>query len=806
MKKKHLFLFLFLLISAVLTAQRTITKTYKSNTKAGQVYVLQNWGEYDGYNNCSKYFYISVPKSASYYISALCTMREDEKYKVYVDGTALEYMYPKHPGWQTAGITNQSVYLTPGKHTIRFAASGPMVPMVEEIFLYNYPPETGRAGVPETDGFFEKVNRLRQPSTVLAAPPAEDNSTGRVLPNPEGMYDHDVDASFMYSHFSWIYLTAGTHKFATANSNTLRTIAVFDPANFAYSWASSTGGPNGEADLRFVAPVAGFYALQLRPYPNTPGVAHIVYNGSLLVYEAIVGGRMYEMSQAYTGEINFFTTKLTRGDTRMMVSSYIATDIRGYNDDYTGGGGDWKWEYASRIKKDFGAQQIRYAYICAYSPTADGECDVYMGNGNSPVNQANYPEFPLLKPDDAILSSNTGYYNCIGWSGGMTQWIWPPSNYSLYNNCWNNGLACFDGFYGNQPARFPGAWTYTRTGATEANSVVDLWALLGSYTHGSVRKPGNDHPHGYDWESKPGGTPRTMHPRYALTNLNYAYGAVVNYYIPTGGYARNPAARPGEAQVAYATDADAVKAGVAVFEHAKLSTVSSSKLNQLVQRTDADITAKFNQLYEAWKKTWAVNAVYSDPAMYCRNEEHKAMEHFGLQHTRTVLPLIFDRYVNENDHLVGELMWTLTRNTYGKLLDDVKNEWRSNPNDAAGRYRIRSDHDNGVLYVEKILQQWQEQPQEQTLTETTTVVVSPNPVRDRLTVQLTLAKGARVSVKVISGQTRQSRMLQAETMLAAGQHRFNMDITGMAGASGDIIAIQVMVDGVVKTVKVLVTK
>jgi hypothetical protein len=51
-----------------------------------------------------------------------------------------------------------------------------------------------------------------------------------------------------------------------------------------------------------------------------------------------------------------------------------------------------------------------------------------------------------------------------------------------------------------------------------------------------------------------------------------------------------------------------------------------------------------------------------------------------------------------------------------------------------------------------------------------------------------------------------NKVLQPETLLPAGTHRFSMDITSFTGATGDIIAVQVVVDGVMKTVKVLVTK
>ncbi|MEQ1678001.1 MAG: hypothetical protein ABL876_14935 [Chitinophagaceae bacterium] len=437
------------------------------------------------------------------------------------------------------------------------------------------------------------------------------------------------------------------------------------------------------------------------------------------------------------------------------------------------------------------------------SSSSTGTSDVYLGNPNSNVYGTNYSEFPLLTADDAIKAANSsGIYNCISWSGGITaSWSWPPSAYSTYN-CSSSGMdiVCFDNFYNNNPVRYPGAWNYTRTGANVNNSVVDVWALNGYFTHASVKKPGNNHPHGYDWESKPGGLARTFHPRNALTNLSFGYGAVVNYYIPTGTYARNGSPVP-----SFDTDADAVRAGVAVFENAKLTAAATQKLNTLMKKTAASFSADFNELYAAWKKTWDANAIYSDPAMYCKNPEHDALAKLALQNPRQAMLLVFDKFVG-GDHLIGELMWTLTKEKYAYLLTEVKTERAANPNDAQGRYKVHGDHDNGVLYVEKILKLLEAEADVTTLAGAINVTVSPNPVKDRLTVQVITDKSASISVKAISAQTRLTKVLQAETVLPAGTHRFTMDVAGFAGNTGDIIAVQVMVDGVLKTVKVLVTK
>lgn len=805
MRKNILFLFCFLQLSLnVLQAQtQTPTKHYPSGARAGYGTLLYEFGQYNTDKTLSRIYVVDISRADKYYLTFLCNAQRGDKLLVQVDGAYNQVYYPGRDGWQTGAITTESVYMTSGKHTISFTSSASsQVPMVEEISLGTTVPAVGRGSDPNA-AFLEKVNSLQQQPLARTPTVAEAGDlTSKVLPNPEGKYDHALDTNFTYSHFSTIYLGVGYHTFTTTGSTVSRSLTIFNTSNYNQSWSNVNGGAGGESYLNIYVSQASLFYIMLRPYPSGTGVTNIIYNGTTLVSNAVVGGRSYAMSELKGGPLNFFTTRLTGGDTRMIASRYLASSARGYNDDYATSG-DWTWGLASRIKKDFGTDSVAYGFVCAYSPNSTGNSDVYLGNLNSTVNNVNQSVFPLLKPDDAILASNTGYYNCISWSGGVTAtWIWPPNLYSTYN-CSNSDMdiACFDHFYANQPVRYPGAWNYTRNGATVNSAVVDLWALNGHFTHGSVRKPGNNHPHGYDWESKPGGLDRTFHPRNALTNLNFGYGAVVNYYIPTGTYARNAAQA-----FSFESDVHAVKAGVAVFEHARLTETSSGKLNNMLRKADPSFAAEFNRLYEMWKQTWAANAMYSDPAMYCKNAQHEALAAFAARNPRQAMLLVFDKFVNENDHFIGQLMWTLTGAKYGKLLDEVKTERARNPNDEAGRYKIHGDHDNGVLYVEKILKQLEEEPVVTTVTETVNVVVSPNPVKDRMSVQLNLTKSARVSVQVISGQTRQTRTLQTETTLPAGNHRFNLDIAGFAGNTGDIIAVQVMVDGQLKTVKVLVNR
>lgn len=780
----------FLLASISLLAQTADKKTFTKKI-AGDVQLLNSWVEWNG-RSLEKVFTIKVAEEAKYYLSALGNFPNNSFTKIKLNDAEEGSIYTDKGDWKWVGSELDPIVLTVGTHKIKIDNGSAMAPMIDDIFFYKNAAAAARMP--------EKVNSFFQTLEVLKNGTA---SAEKVLSNPEGIYTHAVDTAFTYSNYSLVYLNPGSHQVTTSNSTITPNLLVFAYPSMSYSGGNSNGGGNGEASLSFSVAASGYYSILLRPVSNgSTGTCNILVDGNVSVSNAVIGGRRFSIPTLKGGNLNFFTCKLSSGDdTRLVVSRYSTSSARGYNDDYYNASGTFNWGYASRIKKDFsGVDSVQYAFVCAYSPTTYGTCDVYMANENSNVYKDNYPEFPLLEADDAIKAApSSGYYNCISWSGGITNtWVWPPSWASTYNCSGSStDVTCFDNFYGNNPVRYPGAKTYTRSGATSSNSLVDLWALNGTYTHGSVRKPGNDHPHGYDWESKPGGLTRTFHPRSALTNTSFGYGAVVNYYR------YDPNARMA---ATYASDEDAVKAGVAIFDNAILTDAAQAKLRLLMSKINPDFVSQFNTLYEAWNKTKEKNAIYSDPAMYCKNAEYEALAAQAKKNARNTLILTIDKYVNGNDHFIGELLWSLSKTTYERLLTEVKQERQAKPNDEQGRYRIHGDHDNGVLYVEKILKDLQPVNELPTAAELTTLTISPNPVSDNYMVKLVLAKDAMVSIKAIYTQSKQITVLQQPAKLSAGVHIFNGNIIKGFVPSGEMISIQAEIDGEIKSLKAIIIK
>lgn len=789
-------------------------KKYPRGYAIGEVSLLEQWTESDGNRSVTSYS-IDVPVSGTYSLAVVSNLQRRASIPVSIDGghTSLRIIAAE-TGWQktdaTATAKNEpGLYLSAGRHTISLGSAGNMPPLVDDL---SFSRSTSHPALDASwQRFSQRLDQLLQEKPATNKPAAdkyESSLTEKVLSNPEGNYDHAIDTAFTYSTFQFVYLTAGTtYTFSTSGSTKDPVLHLFYSTDIDNrSWSSDDYNGTWESNLVVNITSTGTYCLLVRPfYASQSGTTTILQNGVTLLANTPIAGQRFATTPR-TGDLNYFTAKLTGAsnpDTRLFTLPSTSGKITGYNDDYNNNSdGYWGWGFSSRIKKNYAAGSS-IVYVCAYSATRTGSCDVYMGNiAASLPTSGEAGNFPLLKGEDAIQSAPYDFdYNCIAWSGGITSnWIWPPSSLSTYNCGNDNLLECFDNFYKNNPIRYPGAWNYTRTGATAANAAVDLWKTVSAYTHASITKPGNSNPHGYDWESKPGSFDRTMHPRNALQNASW-YGSVSNYYKWNGTYAYIlfPIFTP-----SFKTDADAVNAGVAVFDKGVLSNGSQNKLRSMVSRTDASFISQFEALYNAWDKTKAANASLSDPSMYCKNPEFERLAALSQKNSKAAMLLVFDKFVNKGDHFIGDLLLSLTTDKYGQLLADVKKERLTTPNDAQGRYKVHGDHDNGVLYIEKILQQLDDKEIITPAEELFSVIVSPNPVKDQFTVQVTLKTASRVSVQAISAQSRVSRQLRSDIELPAGTHRFSSNTQLFGAAAGDIIAVQVRVNGVLHTAKVLV--
>ena len=670
-------------------------------------------------------FEIHVNETGEYFLNAwaLGAFTKDGvlQYEVYVDDSKspVGKLNMKKANWQTAGLeSGKSIYLTSGDHTISFKCPIPNVPMVEFIRI-SKTEQDAHISSTEYDDYVEVLKAEIAPQVEKSS--MSDSSVVSLfkeLDNPLGNYEHRIDHKFAYSYYHYFYFYAGAPvTFETKRSDPYASDPVMqlfhytDPINKG-SWTDDDGGVGPQSKISVTIPYTGYYILFIRNWRAGQAGTSDLYLYDNLYASDVPFNNYYGLrcDHSMTDELNYFTCNMeSGGDTRFWIEDQTGFPglIIAQNDDYYGDG-DFYWDYHSRVKKAFD-RSIRTGHVTAYSSYAPIKyCDLYLKCQNSTI----MGYFPNLEDDDAIMSANTnnGVYNCASWSGGITNdWIWPPQNHP--GNLWyvsGNPLASFDKFYINNPPRYEGAWNYTRSGATSSNNCVDIWAYSGTYTHASVNSkyrihsndlPANENPHGYDWESKPGGLMRTFHPRSALNGSSY--GDINKYYRWAGTYAQ------GEALAKTTGDGmtfdESISAGLTKIEIIELTESEKAKMDNLIAKLPEKLTQDFNSKYHSWKETWDDPnvAIHSDPVKYAESIEYNAFFKFCKNKGKGTWPLIFQKYIDGDIHAQMAIL-DLSESEFGSLINEIRENSR-NRYTKEGIYIAPTFRSGMMKYIKELL-------------------------------------------------------------------------------------------------------
>jgi hypothetical protein len=378
-----------------------------------------------------------------------------------------------------------------------------------------------------------------------------------------------------------------------------------------------------------------------------------------------------------------------------------------YNDDYiTIEPHDVSWGVNSRIKRKYA--QTTYGVILStyssYVPTG-ARTDLYVRCKNYP----GHPAFPNFKPNDAMISApSTGVYNCISYSGGITNiWVWPPSPSSPYYVP-GNDLASFDKFY--HSCRYNGSRHYARQGATYTNSGIDLWQTDYGFTHASISKKADGQDHAYEFESKCGGLERVFHSRHGLSGSSYGY--ISYHYIPTGaicvsgGGITDRSEEPDSLVYTIFLD-ESIANGWSVIENVEFSKEEKEKIANIIKSSlHVSEIEYFEKLYATWKKTWEENSIYSDPRKYAENKEYQSLIEFCRNKDKAGWCLIFEKY-GEGDFLNTTAIEDIVLHdnpSHYELLQTILKENEENQYDKKERFIVRNFYSNGMLFIKRLLQ------------------------------------------------------------------------------------------------------
>ena len=379
--------------------------------------------------------------------------------------------------------------------------------------------------------------------------------------------------------------------------------------------------------------------------------------------------RVYTSGNTYDS----FTANLSSAtvDPVMFIVSGLSTANRkviGFNDDYHNyvSPGDHSWGKNSRIKQVYDSARPDFIFISSYSSTSTGTGEVY---GMCKNDYSDPVSFPNLKSDDIIVAAGeTGAYNCIAYSGGISSnWITPYVEYlggRLTPWHANDTETSLDNFYGNNPPRYNGATTYVVTNNT-SEAVVNVYKCGDDWTHASVKKPGNNQLHGYAWESKLGSSKRIFHEYSSLNNNSY-YGQPVRFYAVDNTRSSSD-------------DIISFEESVLSGKTYVMEVVPSDKerrfLQDLVDDVDVNIISDYKELYNEWINKIREDEylkVQSNSYKFTLTEEYKKLSAFIDENPELISYIIYE-YLYRNNNIFTETLFDykiVERNECTRNLDD----------------------------------------------------------------------------------------------------------------------------------------
>lgn len=653
----------FLLLSlgclTISAQQEVLTKEFRGErSKAGEATIWQSQRYAKDGLGCTS-FEVDIPSSGNYFVNfwMIPTQEpsgEPSNYTVEVNGkTIADKIIPTKCDWQSVGISSKKPFhLNAGRNTIAVLGKLPFLPEVETIRLSSSIDDA----VISSEKYDEFKKKILSGATDLQT---ESSSSSRSSSFPiYGLWQ--LGASISYTFTTTLYLSAWTlyNISSSSNSNYAHYLEVFSEPNQSNSYRVLSSG--GQATISNIqSSTGGIYVVRVRSsHHSTTSTATVSVNGGSQYTNVPITNYEISYSQPTDNEYNsFLCYKSGNGDPYLDLMSYSSNKVYlARNDDGSSYSGDFTWGDCPRIKTQLSISSDAALVFTNSSLYPTCTADIYLGFPNLSDISAIVDSFPNFKNGDAIASApHSGVYRCAAWAVGIWDHSrWPPqespSDYPEYANC-NSDLDRFDVFFGN--------FGYTRNGATESNSIIDLWKQSVFFTHVSVRKNTNsdNYPHGYSWESKIGTFPRTFHPRYALEGNKY--GQVSYYYI------NNPNSTMGQSLF------ENVAEGIMTIENVSFNESEISYINNAIQKIPSYISKELMERYKKWVAV--ASSSYQSSISSMKNcEEYRSLYNYCDQHRDT--RFILFKLLDEDEEMVTYLIRDLLYDKNQKVLEKLKEE------------------------------------------------------------------------------------------------------------------------------------
>lgn len=674
----------------------------------------------------------NVEKDDFYYLSAYLCRPKDSVMSVYINNLNIKdgNFIASSNGWQSCQLlkdddgTAKPVYLKRGINEFYFTNNSIELPLIDELKISQVS-NLSKINMVEFEDWLTAIkNTKREMLQTSSKSDFENNAVAMAAAewepgqNQDPLYQYNgyVNQQLSYTFMTEVYLSANVSTvFETSNPS-----AGADPVMYLIdddnpgllSLVDDDGAGALQSKITVTAPASGWYRLILRSYSvNSTGTVDIRKNGSLFISGAPIAGKMYYCNTSTNTYVHqYFTCEpylKDYQDTYMFVSSSYKSPIIGFNDDFSCSSiyGDYDWRYMSRIFVD--KQIITYAMVACYNPSSiNNICDIYLGN-----REIKLTNFYLLKKYDQIKSAESSmYYNCIAYSGGITnENFWPPLQSMAGPYYDPDPLTAFDNYYANRSGytqekvlRHAGAIDFTRNGANYQNSLIDLWGRNYStgvdYTHASVKKYADQNMHGFDWESKPGPNHRIFHIRHGLNGGSYGE-VLLHYKQNSTTEIRSIESSP---QVMDANEALSLNLEV-TDSNVLFTTEEEEKIafynKKIKTKLKEKIVNSFNNLVRLIEFD-SIISFQSNPLFIKEHSIYKELLSVCSTNKNKIVPLIFNLMKSDNSYLYLLLFDDLILKDNIEKYEELIAEYTLNQFDDQGRHILYS-HKNIMMKLAK---------------------------------------------------------------------------------------------------------
>lgn len=755
-------------------------------------------------------FKVEVEQSGDYYLLAntLSTYVQKDKFQeisVYVNGMYQGKLNNTEADWEIIEIKGkEKVSLNKGSNEIVFSSSAPFYPEIDAVQLTldksslittNAPYKAYKA-LAAKDAVTEKTKESWEVTPIEGEIVGNANAT--VWQNVPTVYTYHRKISVTSNEKMEIHTTPVESEDYYDVDTYMYLYKIDDP--YHYSWTNDDFiGYHSKIEATLPA---GEYYLVIRAkqsdyaskYMPRQGLVNVYCNGTLLNENVPISGYLIDAPVKTTGILNFFTNKTSASSQLFLIDD----DRMFYNSEpYTYyPPADYGWQNGSRKKITFRRGVPNWKVLVTTTSAwwiCFGKCDVYAGLKDAPSKYMD--KFSNLKSGDAILmADDDSKYNSAAWAGGITDrkiWIGNSSKGSPY--VWNS----WDDYFGNKPARYQNAPTYTRNGGGARSVIVySKDSTMTGITHFAVMNKANNQLHGFDCESKIGTWGRITHTEKSLYGSEYGKTYYSYYEVQSPlDFKHNTLSKLALPTVC--TMEQSIKEGLSIDKKVELSASEKEELDgfgRLVLDKD------FEKMYSDWVADYTLADNFGEDNAIFSGQEFQKLVQQGRKHWKKNMSFLCDKiFVNTNEYedeqdLASVLLCEMVAPYYAAKMDSIKDDWFKNQYTEDGKYICPTIEYFTKRYVKSILEE------EYTKANVAQGFDGNSIVLEGRKLKVNLAKDAVVSLQFQNVTTNSSLMLLNSQLMKKGKYVYEIDVLPLASG---VNVCTLVVNGKASSVKLI---